>query len=69
MATARNKARTDWLSLNGAAKALGESRLAVLALIVKGDLVGQHIAERTVVRRDTVDALLATRAEAAGRVA
>lgn len=55
--TQLRKQRTadEWVTLQAAADALGESRLAVLTRIVKGELVGQHIAGRTVVRRDTVD--------------
>jgi plasmid maintenance system antidote protein VapI len=52
----------EWMTLQAAADALGVTRTTALALIVKGDLVGQHIAKRTVVRRDTVNALVAARA-------
>lgn len=51
----------EWLSLNAAATTLGESRLTVLHRIVKGELIGKPVAGRTVVRRDTVDALIAAR--------
>jgi hypothetical protein len=46
-----------WVTLQAAADALGVTRTKALALIVKGDLVGKHIAGRTVVRRDSVDAV------------
>lgn len=51
-----------WVTLQAAADALGATRTKTLALIVKGDLIGKHIAGRTVVRRDSVDAVLETRA-------
>ena len=63
----KSKAREKsdgWVTLNTAAILLGESRLTTLHRIVKGELVAKHIANRTVVRRDTVDALLAARLEA-----
>jgi hypothetical protein len=47
-----------WVTLQAAADALGVTRTKTLALIVKGDLIGKHIAGRTVVRRDSVDAIL-----------
>jgi hypothetical protein len=52
----------EWVALQAAADALGMTRHRTLALIVKGDLVGQHIANRTVVRRDTVERLKEARA-------
>lgn len=55
-----------WVSLQSAADAIGATRTKTLALIVKGDLVGKHIANRTVVRQDSIDALIAAQAEAAG---
>lgn len=51
-----------WVTLQAASDALGMTRTKALALIVKGDLIGKHIAGRTVVRRDSVDAMLETRA-------
>jgi hypothetical protein len=59
MATARKKApKLDpldpWMTLPAAARALGESRLATLTRIVKGELIGQHVGGQTFVRRDTV---------------
>jgi hypothetical protein len=60
MATARKKElpKLDpWMTLPAAARAIGESRLATLTRIVKGELVGQHIGGQTFVRRDTVDAV------------
>lgn len=58
-----NSPRDDgWMSLQAAADTLGMTRTKALGLIVKGDLIGQHIAGRTVVRRDSVEAMLETRA-------
>lgn len=51
-----------WVTLQAAADALGVTRTKTLALIVKGDLVGKHIAGRTVVRRDSVETMLDARA-------
>lgn len=53
-----------WMSLQAAMDALGLSRVRVLGLVVKGDLVAQHIASRTVVRRDSVERLKEARAAA-----
>lgn len=50
-----------WVTLQAAADALDMTRTKVLALIVKGDLVGKHIAGRTVVLNDSVQAYLAER--------
>jgi hypothetical protein len=71
MANARKaiRIRDDWMSVPKTAAALGETRLSVLSRIVRGELVAQQVDGRTVVHRDTVDALIATRAEMAGRVA
>lgn len=52
-----------WMSLGAAARALGLSRQGTLARIVKGELVGQHVGGQTFVRRDTVNALCASRTE------
>ena len=54
MKARRNSTGDEWMSLDRAAKELGVSREAVLALCIKGELVGQHVAGRTVVRRDSV---------------
>lgn len=54
----------EWVSLNAAAALLSESRLTVLHRIVKGELEGKHIAGRSVVRRESVDAVLTQRAGA-----
>jgi hypothetical protein len=64
MPTARKptEALDPWISLGLAARAIGESRLATLTRIVKGELVGQHVGGQTFVRRDTLDALLKSRA-------
>jgi hypothetical protein len=66
MTTARkpDEGPDEWMSLNAAARAIGESRLSVLTRIVKGELVGEHRAGWTFVRRDTVEALIATRSAA-----
>lgn len=54
--SAPRKARDpEWMSLQAAADEIGVTPMKVLALIVKGDLSGQHVAGRTVVRRDTVE--------------
>ena len=59
----------QWMSVPKAATALGESKLSVLSRIIRGELVSQQMDGRAVVRRDTVDALLATRSDDEGRVA
>lgn len=66
MMTTRKAARRngdEWVTLQAAATALGESRLAVLTRIVKGELDGAHVAKRTVVKRVSLAALIATLAE------
>lgn len=55
MKARRNSTRDEWMSLHAAALALELSRETVLALCVKGDLIGQHVAGRTVIRRDTIE--------------
>lgn len=59
--THRTKGLEPWMSVGAAARALGESRLATLTRIVKGELVGQHLAGQTFVRRDSLNVLLASR--------
>jgi hypothetical protein len=64
MATAR-KTETlgdQWMSIVEAARVLGMSRLGVLSLTVKGVLEGQHVANRNVISRASVEKLLAERA-------
>lgn len=61
-ATRKQEALDAWMSIGDAAKALGESKFLVLSRIARGELVSQHIAKRTIVRRDSVEALLAARA-------
>lgn len=59
--TAARKTRQSedpWVSLVEAARMLGESRLAVLARSVKGEVEAKHIAGRTVVSRASVQRLL-----------
>jgi hypothetical protein len=50
-----------WMTVGAAARAIGESRLATLTRIVKGELVGQHLAGQTFVRRDSLETFLAGR--------
>ena len=65
MANARkaNRTRDGWMSVPGVAATLGETRLSVLSRIIRGELASEQIAGRTFVRRDSVDALLASRGE------
>jgi hypothetical protein len=51
----------DWISLVEAARLLEETRQTVLARAVKGEVIAKHIAGRTVVSRQSVDAVLAAR--------
>lgn len=60
----RENETDEWVTLNAAAAQLGESRLTVLHRIVKGELEGKHIAGRTVVKSEGVQAILAQRADA-----
>lgn len=64
MATARKRAREieqgdEWMSLGAAARALKQQRLTVLTRIVKGELIGEHRAGMTFVRRESVERALA----------
>lgn len=63
MPTARKATDTDeeWVSLGAAAKELGESRLKVLTRAVKGELTVKHIAGLTLISRQSLDGLLATK--------
>ena len=63
MTTVRKPDHTldPWMSVGAAARVLGETRLATLTRIVKGELIGQHVGGLTFVRRDTVEALIAAR--------
>jgi hypothetical protein len=54
------------MSVGSAARALGETRLATLTRIVKGELIGQHVGGQTFVRRDTLEALVQVLAAHAG---
>lgn len=47
----------DWMSVASAAKALGKSRHGVLALSIRGALVSQIAAGRTVISRESVEKL------------
>lgn len=62
-------AEDRWMSVQKAAAELACSRQGVLVAIAKGELVSAHVAERVVISRESVDALIATRAETDGRVA
>jgi hypothetical protein len=55
MSETRKPMDADWMSLQAAADRIGASRTKTLALIVKGDLIGKHVAERTVVERKSVE--------------
>ncbi len=61
MAAKRNKTQDEWMSVGAAAKAAGESRLSMLTRAVKGEVVAQHIAGRTLIRRDSISALIKAR--------
>ena len=61
MPTTRKQGKHDWMSVGAAGRVLGRTRLAVLQMIVRGDLIGEDRAGYTFVRSDTVDALLAAR--------
>ena len=65
MANARkaNRTRDGWMSVPGVAATLGETRLSVLSRIIRGELTSEQMAGRTFVRRDSVEALLAARAQ------
>lgn len=65
MANTRKATRTrdGWMSVPGAAATLGESRLSVLSRVIRGELVSEQSAGRTVISRDSVEALLATRTQ------
>lgn len=61
MRRARASTTEKWMSVQAAATALGMSRPGVLALIVKGELAGEHIAGRTLVDRASVQDVLDAR--------
>lgn len=54
-------AKDEWVTLPRAAQLLGETRLAVMTKIISKELDGGHFAGRTLVRRESLDALLAAR--------
>jgi hypothetical protein len=59
MKTARKKhepVSDMWLSLPKAAAELGCSRQGILVAIAKGELLSDHVADRVVVSRESVDA-------------
>lgn len=58
MRTSRKK---EWMSVGDAGRALGRTRLAVLSMIVRGELIGEDRGGRTFVRCDTVDTVIAAR--------
>jgi hypothetical protein len=55
MRATRKAKDTEEMALQAAADELKMSPLKVLALIVKGDLIGRHVAGRTVVDRKSVE--------------
>jgi hypothetical protein len=65
MATARKTntpaAADGWVSIGKASRMLGEARLTVMSRVVKGELTAQHIADRTIISRASLEKLLATR--------
>jgi len=52
----------EWISLPEAARLLGESRHTVLNRSVKGEVEAQFIAGRTIVLRESIQRVLAARA-------
>lgn len=67
MSVARKHENLDaahWMGLVAASKALGETRLRVLTLAIKGEVEAVHVAGRTLVKRESVERLLAQRATA-----
>lgn len=62
MRTSRKQGK-GWMSIGDAGRALGRTRLAVLSMIVRGDLVGEDRAGRTFVRCDSVNDMLDARAK------
>lgn len=52
----------EWVSLPHACRLLGMNRSTVLTRVVKGDIVAQHIAGRTVVSRASIEQMLAIQA-------
>lgn len=63
MPTARKtvKVLDPWMSLVEAARELGETRQTVLTRAVKGEVEAKHIAGRTVVSRESVVRVKASR--------
>ena len=53
----------EWMTLGDAGRALGRTRLAVLSMIARGELIESVRGRYTFVRRDSVDALIAARSE------
>ena len=53
--------KAEWMSLGEAARLLGEARQTVLKRTVKGELVAEYVAGRTVISRESVDRILAGR--------
>lgn len=50
-----------WMGLVAASRAIGETRLRVLTLVVKGELEAKHVAGRTIISRASVERFLAAR--------
>ena len=57
-ATRKVRVQEDpWMTLSAAANALGTTRHTLLKRIVKGELIGKIVANRTVVSRESVERL------------
>lgn len=55
----------EWTTVEDAGRQLGKSRLAVLTLCIKGDLVGKHMAGRTLILQSSIDGELERRKQRA----
>lgn len=68
MKTARKKhepLNDMWMSLPKAAAELGCSRQGILVAIAKGELISDHVADRVVVSRESVEAEIERRKQRA----
>lgn len=54
----KSRPRDPWMSVNAAAKQLRKTRHGVLAMVVRGELVSEQSAGRTVIARADVDRLV-----------
>lgn len=64
MGVARKQELLDeahWMGLVAASRALGETRLRILTLAVKGELEAKHVAGRTIISRESVERVLSLR--------